>query len=127
MREYRVLVCGGRDYADVRRLFIALATMKPAPTLIIQGGNKGVRRGKKFFPGADLIAAVWAGLTDTPCDEYAVDLAIDGPWPAAGPKRNARMLAESQPHAVLAAPGGRGTADMVRRAKAAGVPVMEVE
>jgi len=35
------------------------------------------------------------------------------------------MLAEGEPDAVLAFPGGRGTADMVRRAKRAGVPVWE--
>lgn len=42
---------------------------------------------------------------------------------AAGPIRNQRMLDEGKPDLVVAFPGGRGTADMVRRAKAAGVPV----
>jgi len=46
---------------------------------------------------------------------------------AAGPIRNQQMLDEGRPHLVVAFPGGTGTADMVRRAKAAGVPVMEVE
>ena len=44
----------------------------------------------------------------------------------AGPERNARMLAEGRPDLVVAFPGGTGTADMVRRAKAAGVRVVEV-
>ena len=37
--------------------------------------------------------------------------------------RNARMLVESKPDLVIAFPGGEGTADLVSRAKAAGVPV----
>lgn len=43
----------------------------------------------------------------------------------AGPLRNARMLAEGRPDAVIAFPGGKGTADMVRKARAAGLPVVE--
>lgn len=41
---------------------------------------------------------------------------------AAGPIRNQEML-ESGIDLVIALPGGRGTADMVRRAEGAGVPV----
>ena len=36
------------------------------------------------------------------------------------------MLDEAQPHIVIAFPGGRGTADMVRKAEVAGVPVVRV-
>jgi hypothetical protein len=42
---------------------------------------------------------------------------------AAGPIRNQRMLDEVKPELVVAFPGGRGTADMVRRAREAGVNV----
>ena len=45
---------------------------------------------------------------------------------AAGPLRNARMIAEGKPDLVLAFPGGRGTADMTRKARAAGVEVRAV-
>ena len=41
----------------------------------------------------------------------------------AGPMRNARMLAEFNPELVIAFPGGRGTADMIARAKKARVSV----
>lgn len=122
----KVLVCGGRDYGDVEALFAFLDALDPRPTLIIQGGNKGVWHGDTHMPGADLIALRWATARGIPCDEYAVDLSVDGPWPAAGPIRNKRMLWVSRPDLVVAAPGGRGTADMVRRAKAAGVPVKEI-
>lgn len=39
---------------------------------------------------------------------------------------NAAMLAHAKPDLVVAFPGARGTADMVRRARAAGVRVVEV-
>jgi hypothetical protein len=35
------------------------------------------------------------------------------------------MLDEGKPQLVVAFPGGRGTADMIGRARAAGVPVVE--
>ena len=42
------------------------------------------------------------------------------------PMRNQRMIAEgAAPDFVIAFPGGLGTADMVERAKAAGVEVIE--
>jgi hypothetical protein len=44
--------------------------------------------------------------------------------PAAGPMRNQRML-DWGPDLVVAFAGGKGTADMVRRARAAGVDVIE--
>jgi hypothetical protein len=45
---------------------------------------------------------------------------------AAGFVRNQKMLDEEKSDVVLAFPGGNGTADMVRRAKAAAVPVIEL-
>jgi hypothetical protein len=45
---------------------------------------------------------------------------------AAGPIRNQRMIDEGKPDLVIAFPGGRGTADMVSRAKKAGIPVQEI-
>ncbi len=122
----RLLVCGGRDYEKVRYVFSVLSGLKPRPLLLIQGGNKGTRRDGKFYPGADLIARIWAELSDVPNVEYAVDHVVDGPWPAAGPRRNQRMLEKSKPTLGMAFPGGRGTADMVRRMKAAGLHVIEV-
>jgi len=41
----------------------------------------------------------------------------------AGPIRNQRMLEEGQPDLIVAFPGGHGTADMVRRARQAGIEV----
>src|SRR5262249_62369122 len=47
---------------------------------------------------------------------YLVDFGHSG-----GSKRNQQMLEEGKPDLVLAFPGGRGTADMVRRAQEAGI------
>jgi ABC-type Fe3+-hydroxamate transport system substrate-binding protein len=44
--------------------------------------------------------------------------------PSAGPIRNGRML-EYKPDLVIAFPGGRGTANMVKQARKAGIAVVE--
>ena len=63
-------------------------------------------------------------MNDVPCRVYPADWKANAK--AAGPIRNAEMLADFKPDTVIAFPGGRGTADMVRKAKAAGVRVIEV-
>jgi len=55
---------------------------------------------------------------------YKADWHLHGK--AAGPKRNQRMLDHGRPKRVIAFPGGKGTADMVDRARVAGVDVIEV-
>jgi hypothetical protein len=45
--------------------------------------------------------------------------------PAAGPLRNAEMLHEYQPDGVIAFPGGKGTTDMIKKARQAGIKVWE--
>jgi hypothetical protein len=115
----RVLVCGGREYADKDRVFATLDALLAATqtdTLtIIQGGATG----------ADKLARNWCSLRYVPFDNYAADWKRWGA--AAGPTRNQRMLDKGKPDLVVAFPGGSGTADMVSRARAAGVDVMEVD
>ena len=120
----RVLVCGGRDYSDSPALFRALDAIdrEHGITCIIHGGASG----------ADDIAHSW--WTRRYVDRKRpgwFTLAVCRPdWSAAGkaagPQRNQMMLERGKPDMVLAAPGGRGTADMVRRAREAGVTVIEV-
>lgn len=111
----RILVTGGRDYADRERLTRTLDDLARTRAIaVIIHGNA---------PGADSLAAEWARLSHVPVEAYPAD------WRkgrGAGPERNAKMLREGRPDLVVAFPGGRGTADMVRRARAAGVRVMEV-
>lgn len=106
----KVLVCGGRDYQDAAAVREALAMVGALE--IITGCAKG----------ADSLAAREAAKRNLPCKVFRADWKTHGR--AAGPIRNQEMLDEGKPDLVMAFPGGRGTADMVRRAKAAGVPVM---
>lgn len=133
----RVLVCGGRTFgivipdtpleeieaererADRERkvLDVALSPyLRDSGTHVIIHGAA---------PGADSVAARWAERHDVPA------LAFPAKWKkhgkAAGPLRNAQMLAEGRPDIVIAFPGGKGTADMKSRARAAGVQVVEVK
>lgn len=113
----RVLVCGGRDFANEAYIWRSLDRLhaeKPI-TALMQGGARGV----------DTIAGAWA-RTKPEIQRFVCRADWEKHGKAAGPKRNARML-EWEPDLVVAFPGGRGTADMVRRAEAAGVPVKRVE
>jgi YspA, cpYpsA-related SLOG family len=110
------LVCGGREFAD-RNMFDSvmseLLNARGCPSKIVHGAARG----------ADTMGA-----------EFGVRMAVETlAFPAdwsqgrkAGPIRNQQMLDQGKPDLVVAFPGGRGTADMVRRARDAGVDVIEV-
>ena len=112
----RLLVCVGREFADRRLLNETLSRLRQERgiALVIAGGARG----------ADTMPEWWGKAEGLPCDVYQADWASLGR--RAGPIRNQRMLDEGKPDLVLAFPGGRGTADMVRRAREAGVEVIEV-
>ena len=110
-RPARVLVCGGRDFDARTRVYNALDALRPIGLIIHGGAN-----------GADRLADDWAAWRCIERKVFKADWKKYGP--SAGPRRNAEML-RMLPDLVVAFPGGRGTADMVRRAKAAGVFVME--
>lgn len=113
----RVLVCGGRRYgldpAERREVYYVLQGLHERHRIaaIIEGGA----------PGADASAAAFAQQEGVPLLTFRPDWDTYGK--AAGPRRNQRMLDEGKPDVVLAFPGGKGTADMARRAMAAGVEV----
>lgn len=139
----RILVCGGRDFGDVRdrtrpdfvkKLDEALFCMwfldriaeqysryynpddnwLPADITIISGGA----------PGADDRAIDWAASNWTPVEVYKANWNTYGK--AAGMIRNKQMLEEGKPDLVIAFPGGRGTANMIKLAREAGIEVKEV-
>lgn len=118
----RVLVTGGRDYRDRDRVFAELDARYRAARrdfVVIQGGATG----------ADALAREWAYVRGAEGWHLRM-LNFPADWTkhgrAAGPLRNAQMIAEGLPDLVLAFPGGRGTADMVRKAMAAGIEVRKV-
>lgn len=131
----RVLVCGGRDYGEMphacpmeqltvyrarssRERFLLRETLdhllqERQISAVISGGAKG----------ADRHANEWA------CGKGVTSIQFKADWQLgakAGPLRNQRMIDEGKPDLVIAFPGGKGTADMVRRAKAAGITVKEI-
>jgi len=131
----RVLICGGRyfsDYQAVREELRRIERDQQPFTYIIQG---------ECPTGADKMARIYADKHRIPCtSEFRPDWDnLDVPGARikrnrlgklynanAGPDRNKRMMDEGKPDLVVAFPGGDGTADMVRKAKAAGIEVIEV-
>lgn len=112
----RVLVCGGRDFNDQAFVFGVLDMLSEELVInaVIQGDCP---------TGADHLARMWAISRNYHFDRFPADWR--GYGKAAGPIRNQRMIDEGRPTKVITFPGGRGTADMVRRARAAGVEVLE--
>ena len=68
-----------------------------------------------------MIAYDWAVCNWSKIEEFPANWAKHGNM--AGPIRNQAMLVKGKPDLVLAFPGGRGTADMVNRARVSKVPV----
>lgn len=109
----RLLVCGGRDFSDTARAYRVLDKLHRTHgvEVVIEGHARG----------ADRIAGYWARRNGIDNLKFPADWDTHGK--AAGAIRNQQMLDEGKPDLVLAFPGGRGTADMVQRARAAGIPV----
>lgn len=114
---------GGRDYADRSRVFVTLDEMHAADPFALLIHGACVDRFKKLR-GADRWAEEWALAREVPY------IGVPAKWHshayAAGPVRNRDILADWNPGVVIAFPGGTGTADMVRKAEHAGVPVVRV-
>lgn len=104
-----LLVCGGRTFDNWEFIYDVLGNHLPfTPTHMITGGAEG----------ADTHADFWAW-------EHGVQPVVcRANWPrydkAAGAIRNRRM-GELRPGAVLAFPGGRGTAHMLQVARDLGI------
>ena len=117
MRNLKVLVCGGRDYDQREHVFQVLDDVLDGMGVIeiIEGGANG----------ADRLRREWAISRHIPYRTFEADWKGEGR--KAGPLRNSRMLNVGKPDLVMAFPGGRGTADMARKARMAGVPVWETK
>lgn len=111
----KAIICGGRRFANVALIWKWLDGFHAETPIseVMTGGATGV----------DNSANAWAQERQVLRHQCLAD------WPrygkAAGPMRNRKML-EWGPDLVIAFSGGPGTADMVMRAKAAKVKVIEV-
>lgn len=108
-----VLVCGGRDYHDYKRVFTVMDGMEI--DCIVHGGESG----------AECLAGQWAENNRKPVivfnshSDYGSN-ETDG-------IRNSQMLKYIKVTRVVEFPGGRGSAHMVKLAREAGIPVTHVE
>jgi hypothetical protein len=120
--EQRVLICGSRTWDDDYLIRFVLAGLREHATsnmgkLVIIEGCAG---------GADHVACEWHGEQDP----GVIHRHFPANWTThgkkAGPLRNQQMLDEGRPVRVIAFsehPITTGTADMIRRAKKAGIGV----
>ena len=112
----RVLVCGGRDFADEAFLRETLDRLHASYgfTVLIEGDARG----------ADRMAGAWAEA------KGIEHLAFPANWSEHGRDaaliRNERMLREGKPDLVIAFPGGGGTGHTCHMAEQMGVPVVRV-
>lgn len=111
----KILVCGGRDFKDVKLLIDTLDGIKigRGVDLLIHGGAQG----------ADTLAGIWAEMKGIAVKKVPADWKKYGR--AAGPIRNSEML-KLNPDLVVAFPGGVGTTDMVVKASKAGIEIIVV-
>lgn len=116
-----VVVTGGRDFYEWRKLWRELHKLRGEIDVLLVGDADG----------ADAAARHWAHAHKV--NHLTAYADWDAYGPPAGPRRNgalisyARALAPSDSHiVVIAAPGGKGTADCVRQARAAGLYVKEI-
>lgn len=125
----KILVCGGRDFSDKEKLFLTLDKICFERNWKTETSEEGnwlpvctVISGKA--KGADTLAIDWAIINWCNFLEYPADWEKHGK--KAGFLRNIQMLHEGKPDLVVAFPGGRGTAHMVKIAKENKVEVIEV-
>ena len=145
MASLRILVTGGRDYADAARVEAELAAAvearlgpgaDPGTVVLVHGDASGLDRlaavaGKRLGFQVEPHPADWAGPCRPTCPAPPTTShrrqRRDGTdWcPAAGVYRNAEMV-ELGADLAIVFPGGRGTADCARRIRPAGIEIHEV-
>lgn len=111
----RILIYGGRYYADAAKAFTFLDSIAARHAIdeVIQGDCP---------TGADAFARAWARANKHRLSRFPANWQTHGR--AAGPIRNQEMIDERKPTLAVEFPGNRGTADMARRLKKAGVPIL---
>jgi hypothetical protein len=113
----RVIIAGGRNYRLTQVDYAVLDELKDELpiTEVVTGGSAG----------ADMDAEMWARERKLPVRVFHARWKELGR--AAGPHRNSLMVeyvATQLPAALLAFPGGDGTADVIGKARAFGLRVL---
>ena len=85
-----LLVTGSRLWEDSVAIALQLALL--VPVLVIHGDCEG----------ADELAGACARAAKVAVQAFPVDPSLDGEWPAAGPRRDARMVKNGKPTQGLA-------------------------
>lgn len=148
MKIERIVITGGRNFADADRIEADLRALLPLGLRRVAQGGNGIDRQcggaetPEKFESADTLAwlathalhleeaTYWVNMT--PTDGALGDAHIpqwtgaDGKWPAAGNRRNVRMLEAEKPDLVLAYPDptSKGTWHCVREAIRRSHPVV---
>lgn len=112
----KILVCGGRQYTNRKKIHQVLDALKQhyGDIYIISGAATG----------ADMLVIKWSIANDVKYKAYPAEWTKYGK--AAGPIRNQQMLDEEKPNIVVAFPGGKGTLDMVKRSMRSEIQVFNV-
>ena len=107
----RVVVTGGRHYADQNHVWSVLDAIhfRTPISILMHGGATG----------ADALAAAWGTARGVPVEEFKADWKKYGD--SAGPRRNQAMLEYGDPDLVVAFPGNDGTNDMIDKTRRAQV------
>lgn len=129
----RLLVCGGRRFNNMTMMHTGMCEIARLYGSIEVGIHGDA-------DGADRLADAWFTYQGIPVLRFPArwsDITVPGARVRvgrygaynvlAGTWRNQQMLDEGKPTAWLAMPGGTGTADMVARCRAAGLPGLAVE
>lgn len=111
----KILVCGGRRYANKNFMWdwLDLLSNSNEITCVINGAQRG----------ADKLAHDWAEARGIQPVDVPALWAAHGT--AAGPIRN-RVMASLRPDLCIAFPGGNGTKSMTSIAHATDIPVIEI-
>lgn len=127
----RVLITGGREYALYGELCKVLDDLHAERkfTLLVHGDaglyKQGYRERPVAFKGADALSGRWAD--ERGIQQVKVPANWEGFGDRAGMRRNKLMLDLAKPDVCIAFPGGRGTANMMRLTREAGVELIDVE
>jgi hypothetical protein len=107
----RTIIAGSRHINDAGILEHAMAWCGWTPTVVLSGACRGV----------DALGERWAAARGIPVERYPAGW--DSQGRQAGPARNALMVSKADALVAIPDAGSRGTIDVIRKAKAAGLRV----